>query len=200
MAFLEIRFPEDLSLGAVGGPKFKTNIVQSEAGFETRTIVWDVPLGEYDVSHNVETEEDMQRLNAFFRIVRGRGIGFRFRDWTDYKGLNQLIGTGNGARTVYQLRKGYTFESYTAYRIIKKVVEDTVKIYFEGVEQPSSKYVCNYNTGVITFTAPPPASGEITADFEFDVPVRFDVDNMPVSADESKMFSWGSISLVEVRI
>lgn len=46
----------------------------------------------------------------------------------------------------------------------------------------------------------PQASDVLTWSGEFDVPVRFDIDQMRVSIDDYNAYSWGQITLVEVRI
>jgi len=40
----------------------------------------------------------------------------------------------------------------------------------------------------------------VTADFEFDVPVRFDTDKMAATIDSYGVNSWQNIPLVEVRV
>jgi uncharacterized protein (TIGR02217 family) len=40
---------------------------------------------------------------------------------------------------------------------------------------------------------------QVTADFAFDVPVRFDSDQMDVTIDTYQLGSWGQIILLEVR-
>ena len=47
---------------------------------------------------------------------------------------------------------------------------------------------------------PPEAGIIITADFEFDVPVRFDTDELQISMDSYNSGSWNSIPLIELRI
>jgi uncharacterized protein (TIGR02217 family) len=41
---------------------------------------------------------------------------------------------------------------------------------------------------------------EITADFEFDVPVRFDTDHMAVTIETYQLHNWQQIPIVELRI
>ena len=38
--FLNIRLPDDISYGAVGGPEFSTNITTLNNGCEHRNITW----------------------------------------------------------------------------------------------------------------------------------------------------------------
>ena len=54
-------------------------------------------------------------------------------------------------------------------------------------------------TGLVTFTAPPPGGTNITTGFEFDVPVRFDTDQLDVIHDIERLGSITSIPLIEVR-
>jgi uncharacterized protein (TIGR02217 family) len=54
-------------------------------------------------------------------------------------------------------------------------------------------------TGVVTFGTAPAAGIEITAGFEFDVPVRFDSDTLDVTLDIERLGSITSIPLLEIR-
>ncbi|MGE3713527.1 MAG: DUF2460 domain-containing protein, partial [Alphaproteobacteria bacterium] len=54
--------------------------------------------------------------------------------------------------------------------------------------------------GLLTFFSPPANGVVITADFEFDVPVRFDTDRLAATLDTYGTYSWGDIPLVEVRV
>ena len=39
----------------------------------------------------------------------------------------------------------------------------------------------------------------MTADFEFDVPVRFDSDQMDLTIETYQLGSWGQIQVLEIR-
>lgn len=198
MAFHEIRFPDDISYGSGGGPEFSTDIIITQGGFEQRNSNWANARAKYNVAHGVKTETQLAELIAFFRARKGRAHGFRFKDWTDYKVTGQVIGTGNGTQTIFQLIKNYT-SSNTETRTIMKPVSGTVKIYVNAVLQTSGVAV-NTTTGVITFSAAPAAATTISADAEFDVPVRFDTDRLSASLDQYGSNSWLDIPLVEVRL
>lgn len=199
MDFVEIRFPEDISRGSVGGPRYKTDIVQTTSGYEKRNIRWQEGLCRYDVSYGIRTQEQLDTLIAFFRARKGRAIGFRFKDWTDYRAVAQQIGIGDGTTTNFQLVKHYKSGDIIETRTIKKPVEGTVKIYLDGVEQTSG-WSCDYTTGIISFDTPPASGVIITADFEFDVPVRFDTDELPITIEALQIGSIKSIPLVEIRV
>ena len=199
MSFVEIQFPADISYGSSGGPTFSTDVIEAFSGFEQRNINWSAARARYNVAHGVKTQSQLDELIAFFRARQGKAIGFRFKDWTDYQAVAQNIGTGNGSQTVFQLTKKYT-SSVTVTRVIKKPVNNaTMKVYLNAVLQ-SSGYTVNYATGEITFTTAPGSGVAVTADFEFDVPVRFDTDQLDAAIDDFGSRSWSDIPLVEVRL
>lgn len=199
MSFVEIQFPADISYGSSGGPTFSTDVIEAFSGFEQRNINWSAARARYNVAHGVKTQSQLDELIAFFRARQGKAIGFRFKDWTDYQAVAQNIGTGNGSQTIFQLTKKYT-SSVTVTRVIKKPVNNaTMKVYLNAVLQ-SSGYTVNYATGEITFTTAPGSGVAVTADFEFDVPVRFDTDQLDAAIDDFGTRSWSDIPLVEVRL
>jgi uncharacterized protein (TIGR02217 family) len=54
-------------------------------------------------------------------------------------------------------------------------------------------------TGLATFGTAPALGVEVTADFEFDVPVRFDTDHMAVTIETYQLHNWQQIPIVELR-
>ncbi len=199
MAFEEVRFPTDISYGSSGGPEYSTDIVEIASGFEQRNSNWASARARYNVAHGVKTKTQLDALIAFFRARKGRAHGFRFKDWADFQASAELIGVGNGTATSFQLTKKYSSGSQTETRTILKLVSGTVNIYKNSVLQSSGVSV-NHNSGVVTFTTAPASGVNITADFEFDVPVRFDTDRLSSSIDQYGSHSWYDIPLVEIRV
>jgi uncharacterized protein (TIGR02217 family) len=207
MAFHEIRFPDSISRGAKGGPERRTRIVELASGDEERNASWANSRRRYDVSYGVRRADDLAAVVAFFEARNGRLHAFRFKDWSDYKSClpsaapsptDQIIGTGNGSTTVFQLVKTYTSGAQSWARAILKPVAGTVTISLNGVAQGSGWSV-NTTTGIVTFAVPPTTGAVIRAGFEFDVPVRFDTDELPVTLDIERTGSIPSIPLIEVR-
>lgn len=199
MSFVEVQFPPDISFGAIGGAMYSTDVTETFGGWEQRNINWSQARGQWNVTHGVKTQAQMTTLIAFFRARRGKAIGFRFKDWTDYQASNQIIGTGTGSKTQFQLVKSYTSGAVTVDRVIKKPVSNSVQIYKDGVLQASGVSV-DSATGIVTFTSAPANGVVVTANFQFDVPARFDTDQMDISADAPNLTSWGSIPVVEIRV
>ncbi len=199
MAFIETRFPVDIAFSSSGGPEYSTDIVIVQSGHEQRNANWSQARARYNVAHGVKTQAQLDALIAFFRARKGRADGFRFKDWADYKVTGQNIGTGDGTATVFQLKKTYTSGSGNETRTITKPVSGTLAVYKNAVLQTSG-YTADTTNGQITFSIAPANGVAITADFEFDVPVRFDTDRLSASLDTYGSHSWNEIPIVEVRI
>ncbi len=197
MSFTEIRFPENISYGSTGGPEFSTDIVTTHNGCEQRNVNWSRARARYNIAYGVRSNEQLTELITFFQARKGKAIGFRFKDWSDFTVTNQEIGIGDGKKMTFQLIKTYISGKDKHTRMIKKPVHGTIKIYLDNEE--TEKYSVNYSTGEITFTKPPAKGTIITASFEFDVPVRFDTDYLNASIDNYGSNSWSNIPLVEVK-
>ena len=193
-------FPTYVSEGSSGGPGFKTDIFTGQSGAEQRNSLWQNARCSYDISHGIRNKTDMDTVLAFFYNVRGRAVGFRFKDWSDYIVENQTIGNGDGSTTDFQLIKTYTTGAYTYTRDIKKPVSGTLtSLTVGGVpKSEGADFTIDYTTGVVSFGAAP-ASGAIVVDYiEFDVPCRFDTDEMPITLEAFELETWDGITIVEL--
>lgn len=196
--FLDIRFPDDIAYGATGGPKFSTDVVITGSGYEQRNINWSEAQGEWTVGHGVKTPQQMKNLLAFFRVTKGKGHTFRFKDWADYKVDGSAIGTGDGSNRSFQITKTYKFGDYTHIRDIRKPVQGTLHVFIGGAENVGN-WTCDYATGIITFGSAPATGAVITVTCEFDCVCRFDTDKMDINLKEFNVQAWESISVVEVK-
>ncbi len=198
MSFTDIRFPEDISYGSSGGPEYATDIVETQSGHEQRNVNWQQARARFNVAHGVKTKAQLDALIAFFRARKGRAYGFRFKDWTDYQASGEVIGTGDDVTQSFQLTKAYSSGGVSESRTITKPVSGSVTVYFDGVVQ-SSGWSIDSATGIITCDAAPANGIEISADFEFDIPVRFDTDRLSATLDDYGVHSWLDIPLIELR-
>ncbi len=207
MAFNEVRFPDNISRNARGGPERRTQIVELASGDEERNAGWANSRRRYDAAYGIRRADHLAAVVAFFEARNGRLYGFRWKDWADYKSclpsqtpaaIDQAIGTGDGTKTAFQLTKSYSSGAQTWNRTIAKPVAGTVKVAVGGTVQAFGWSV-DTTTGLITFTTAPASGAAITAGFEFDVPVRFDTDQLDVTLDIERLGSIASIPLIEVR-
>jgi hypothetical protein len=285
LVFDEVQFPVSISRGSVGGPTYSTDVVTLSSGVERRNQNWSQARLSYDVAPGVKNQTDLDALIVFFRARRGKARGFRFKDWLDYKGTGQAIGTiykksstditisssgktytsagainfstlaagdsvywtgcanagNNGLKTVvsatatvltvaeactneasgatvtilrtgpFQLVKNYTNGGTTEVRNIQKPVAGTTVVYFNGTSQPTW-FTLDTTTGIFYLvggTAAPTDGWAVTADYQFDVPVRFDVDEMQLQIVDigtasggvnSMIADWQKVPVIEVRL
>ncbi|WP_339738968.1 DUF2460 domain-containing protein [uncultured Maricaulis sp.] len=204
--FHNIRFPFAVAIGAVGGPQRRTEIVTLISGREERNSPWADSLRRWDAGPGVKSLDDLNTLIAFFEARRGRLHGFRFRDPIDNRScapsavpsmLDQLIGTGDGVTTAFQLVKTYASGAESWARTIAKPVEGTVVVAVDGVEAAVS---IDHTTGQVSFAAPPADGAAITAGFAFDCPVRLDTDQLDIALDAVGAGEAPSVPLVELKL
>ena len=207
MAFHEVRFPDDISRGAQGGPERRTQIVELAGGHEERNASWAYSRRRYDAAYGVRRADQLAAVVAFFEARLARLYGFRWKDWSDYKSClpsqalaatDQVLGEGDGSTKAFQLVKAYTSGAQAYVRPIVKPVGGTVLVALDDVTQ-SSGWSVDVTTGVVTFGTAPGNGVSVTAGFEFDVPVRFDTDRLDITLDIERKGSITSIPLVEIR-
>ncbi|MTI03587.1 DUF2460 domain-containing protein [Roseibium sp. RKSG952] len=210
MNFHEVRFPASLSFGSVGGPERRTDIVTLANGFEERNTPWAHSRRRYDAGLGMRSLDDIETLISFFEARQGQMYGFRWKDWSDYKSgassadvdkADQIIARGDGKQTEFQLIKTYSSGGFSYVRPIVKPVLGTVKLGLEQDEmREGTDFEINLATGVVTFENAPPDEVEITAGFEFDVPVRFDTDKIQTSVSSFQAGDVPNVPVVEVRV
>ena len=210
MAFHEIRFPAKLSFGSVGGPERRTEIVQLTNGFEERNTPWSQSRRRYDAGLSLRSLDDIGELIAFFEARQGQLNGFRWKDWADYKSCaasatvgyeDQVIGTGDGVIRDFALSKTYVSGGSAEMRGIAKPVHGTVRLGLQGDELVETiHFTVDYATGIVSFASPPAIGAQVTAGYEFDVPVRFDTDRIQVSVASFQAGEVPQVPVVEVRL
>ncbi len=204
-AFIEERLPEEVERRAIGGPMFKTLVTTLFSGHEQRNVSWSQARGEWDIGYGLshlkegKSQSYLNDVIAFFYARRGRAIGFRFKDWTDFELSNTTIGLGDTSTTAFQIVKIYKEASATAYvRTLNKIVDSTEVVQLDGVPQVSG-YTIDYDTGIVTFSSPPGSAVVVSVACEFDVPVRFDIDKLDIVAFTQDTGLIQTIPLVELR-
>ena len=209
MAFHEVRFPAALSFGALGGPERRTEIVALANGFEERNAPWAHARRRYDAGLGLRSLDDLHDLVAFFEARMGQLHAFRWKDWADHKSCppsrapgptDQLLGLGDSARLAFPLRKAYSSGGTTYWRPVQKPVAGTVQVAVGGVPQDEGvRWTLDAAAGAVTFLDPPETGADVTAGFEFDVPVRFDTDSVRVQASSFQAGEVPSVPVIEVR-
>ena len=209
MSFDEIEIPLRIGFGSSGGPAFSTEIIVIDSGYERRNQNWSQARRVFDARTGVRSASDVGMLLNFFHARAGRARGFRLKDWSDFTSnatdgisspvwSDQVIATGDGTTTIFQLYKNYASGGVTHQRIIAKPVTGSVVVGVNGAQLMSGWTVAT-TTGLITFATAPASGHSITAGFQFDVPVRFDTDQLSLTAENYAAYK-ADIPIVEVRI
>ena len=192
--FHEVRFPLHLAFGSRGGPVRPIDVVQLTNGSEVRNAKTKHARRQYNAVAGLKSEEQATELLQFFESRNGPLYGFRFRDPLDYQG-ESVLGTGDGERRGFALIKSYGDAPYSYVRRITKPVAGTVKVFVNGVETPVS---VDHNLGLLDFPAPPPTGAVVSAQFEFDVPVRFASEQLDIALDDFGSTQIQDIPLIEI--
>lgn len=208
MSFDEVQLPLHVSFGSAGGPAFSTEIVVIDNGYERRNQNWSQARRVFDARTGLRSASDVGTLLNFFHARAGRARGFRLKDWSDFSSnsdgtstavwSDQAIGTGNGTAVLFQLAKNYTSGTVTHTRTIKKPVSGSVTVGVNGT-QSFSGWSVNTTTGVVTFSVAPTNGHVVTAGYQFDVPARFDTDQLALTAENYALYKT-EIPIVEVRV
>lgn len=206
MGFDDVRFPPQISRGSTGGPERRTEIVVTGSGAEERNSRWADSRRRYNAGFGVKSLDDIHLVVAFFEERRGRLHGFRWKDHLDFtSGLpgaavtatDQAIGTGDGAATRFQLVKRYGTGLRDYLRDITKPVAGSVRVAVNG--QEVTGFTLDALTGVVTLAAAPVPGATVTAGFAFDVPVRFDTDELRINLAQFAGGDIPDIPIVEIR-
>ncbi|NNM76646.1 DUF2460 domain-containing protein [Sphingomonas sp. ID1715] len=200
-AFANVAFPLDIGREASVEAETSTAIAAGAGGAEQRNAEWAEARLRFDAGPGVRSEADLAALVAFFRARRGPAQAFRFRDPLDDSSagmtgvpgpLDQLLGLGDGVRTVFALMKDYDGVA----RRITLPVPGSVRVAADGVE--SSAWEMGEG-GTVIFDAAPAAGAEVTAGYRFDVAVRFAEDRLTINRATFLAGEAVSVPLIEVR-
>jgi uncharacterized protein (TIGR02217 family) len=214
MTVLPIRLPVGVERGAEGGGRFSTTIFAAASGAEQRNRNWSRIRGRWTVGTAIRDLATLAEFRNLFYVAQGRALGFLFKDWADFRiggAAPQQIGVGTGAATAFPIVKRYTAGAYSYERPITRPVAGTWRVYVDGVElvegAGAGKFQINATTGIVTLGTAPAADKPVTITTDFDLPVRFDTDELGLkiewikaleTGDPDGLGEWSGIPLVEL--
>lgn len=207
-----VRLPEDIERGASVGPMFSTSIVALSSGKEDANQDWSEDLIVADIAYGLmpderDSDEDIEngfkRILDFFILRRGRHRGFLFRNPLDSVGTNQPIIAYPSIPRTFQLAKTWKDEATSYTKRITRPVASSIVLLRNGVVIPQSGGAgvpawSHVGQGKIVFTGDVPA-GTYTANFTFDVPMRFETDNLRIVLENLKAGEVPEITIQQIR-
>ena len=220
MAFFDdVRLPDNVERGASGGPGFNTSIRALTSGFEKRNKNWEKSRGRWNVGYGITTQSALDGVINTFYVVSGQADGFRFKDWGGFQigdtttpdiTTRQLIGLTDTVTATFQIFKRYTRGANNFDRTINKIVVGTLRVWVDNVEitegAGAGEFAIDNNTGIITLgsTLVAQSGTEVEVLCEFDVPVRFNQDQIDIVTEgvfsKDAVISIPSIEIMEIRV
>lgn len=190
----DVRLPVDIERGAMGGPEYRTTVITMTGGRERRNQEWEVPLSSFNIGYGIRSRSEMEEVYTFFIARGGRARGFRFKNWLDFTAVETPVGTISGQPLQRQLIRVYEDTVNPQLRIVAYPVPSTVKVYVNQILTTDYLLLAG---GVIEFPTDPGL--DVVASFEYDIPVRFDTDQLNVRLNTFKAGETPSIQIVELR-
>jgi uncharacterized protein (TIGR02217 family) len=183
-------------------------VIEVASGAEERVSRRSSGRHVFDVNFTKRRAAAGVELKAFHLNRHGRKFSFRYWDAMDYSTASNAtpgsagtitatdvnIGTGDGSTATFQLVKKYASGLEVYVRNITLPISGTILIAVAGTTKTeTTHYTINYSTGVVTFTGGniPALGAAVTWGGQFNVMVRFELDDLPISID-----SFGTVSVV----
>lgn len=205
MAFHDDRLPPVVETGARIITRFNTTIATTASGAERRNQNWSQGRLAADLASGLRRRADMDGLRAHFRARAGRTHSFPFKDLGDFTLVRQAIGATDGSTATFQIYKRYSSGGVVHDRIITKPVTGTVFVWVNNAPitlgAGAGQAQVSRTTGIVTLgTTLRATTGQaVEVACEFDVPVRYDTDDMDLELRTWESSRWGNIQVIEVR-
>ena len=193
MAYIDDTLGVCPGFGWQGGPEFKTQIVELQSGREKRNGMWSQGRHRFAAPFLNISKEAYREVKKLHLVCRGQLHAFKFKDELDFEADNEVFGTGDGVRTVFQLSKVSAIDG-VAYAREVYAPADPVVITADGI---LALPTVDYRRGTVTFAVAPAAGVVLRWTGNFFVWVRFTQDFLPFTLDNPNATN-GSIDLIEV--
>lgn len=222
----QVRLPVTIERGSRGGPNFFTTAIVSPSGHSQRNQHWLDDLAEWDIGYGIARKSLIQPVVDHWFAMRGGAHSFLFRDWSDYASgpFNDLLPTRqatlNSVGTIIIVGDGVVddvgFMGHRAgtrdWQLCKTYGAMNINPYFRPIYQPVLAGVVFYVNDVVTAVTHqgnglfrfanadiPLVDDVVTAQFEFDIPVRFTSDKLAQELSGVDLKNIPAINLIGVR-
>jgi len=163
-------------------PIWSTQREKAFSGYEARFPNWSYPQYQYSLKFEFlrgdAAETDWQTLTGFYNQLFGGSNLFQYSFLEDGGSLAptaaQLIGTGDGAATTFQLLR--TLGGFTEPVFAVTSISPTPQFFVNGVQIMPGHYTID-DYGMLTLETPPPLGQSVTWSGMFNWYCRFDDDS-----------------------
>lgn len=217
MAYHDDLFPTGADYGTQFATAHNSVVNELPSGAEQRVARWSATRKRFVLNMRNRSPIEVDEVAQFHRAREGRVHAFPVLDWTDYStndlaepsqasfddldatSDDELIGTGDGSATDFQLVKSYTSGPTTKTRLITRPIVDSVRVKSNGVELTEGVgFTVDYSTGVVTLASAPSNGHLVKAGCKFYVPSRFEQDELALEVSAYSRVSILSCSMIEV--
>lgn len=185
-------------------PMWNTKTSQFLSGKEIRiNNGWTYPRYQWDVKYEFlrsdTTNAELQSLLGFYNARNGSYDSFLYADSDDNAVTSQLIATGNGALTSFQLVK--SFGGFVEPVFAPNVV---TSVFVGGVDKVGFWSVSSWGSatpGILTFTGGfiPSGGQSIVATFSYYYPCRFVDDKISLSNFMYQLWDCRKLSFISIK-
>ena len=195
-----VLLPPEIEVDAIAGPVTKTAVITSASGTERRKAQILNPIRQYTIAFGPEYVEDVL---ALFLCQLGPRFGFMLQAPADMSAADVLLPwtTSNGV-TLAQLTKVYATVNYfnaTVVRAVERAITlpdpATITVKVNGSLDNTWTLL---HGGVLSFPHVLNPTDEVTATFNFFVPVRFADDQLEITLHTQTTQSLQQAKLLEI--
>ncbi len=206
MAHHNIQLPDGFAYRSAVGTAFSTIINETSSGHEYRVSRQAQARRRFRLIKELLTDEEVRELQSFHLGRRGPLNSFDLVDFSDFTtaaddvsepdATDQILGTGDGSTTRFQLVKRYEAAGLNEYgEVIDRPVTGTVVVALDGT--PTTAFTVN-GIGQIVLDSAPDTGVVVTAGCEFYRAARFLNDLMTLQADAHGVWSIADFDCVQV--
>lgn len=174
---------------------WSTSRIMLDGGGVQANQNWAHPLRQYEIKLGACSPDEIEAIRTM--AIARRGIrAFLIRDWSDYQGVDEPLGTGDGDETDFPIIRYYADTALPYSREITRL--DTPPALVAKVDGSVTAHTII--DGRTVRISPAPAIGlAVTATFNFLVPVRFADDLQTLRVIHRDLLDTDVILLEEVQ-
>lgn len=161
--YYDVIFPECISYGSTGVPRYQTEKAEVLSGSEQRNTRWSYPKHEYSINMENLPADELSSVLNIWHVVRGDYAGFLFMDPQDHTSSNtanalsgttvddedQLVAAAIGGQLTYPLYKEYQVGSRIVQRRIKYPKDGTIVVAVDGYS--TTQWAYDYDNCLLTW-------------------------------------------------
>lgn len=208
-SFHDVRLPVRLAYGSTAGLERQTEIASMASGFEQRNSRWAHAKRKYNIAAGPRPIGELINLLQFFEARGGRLYGFRWQDKFDFqscelgrtiRAVDQTCLPLDKVGVQFQLQKTYTSGATIMTRSITKPIASSVVVAVAGRALAPNAFTLDALSGKIRLASAAANPALVTAGYQFDVPVRFDIDQLEIEYTAHDAGRINAIPLIELRL